>query len=415
MNENMGNYAKHAAIWDWGGYDRTQEHEYWRSFAEKYGKNVLIPFCALGESGAYMAERGFNVTGFDFTPEMIYEGKRRFGGTENLRLLTGDVRDFRFDITPVDFCFTTDFGHIHSMEEIKRALLKINFHLRCGGCLVIETELPPRESMCTPLETFYPKEQVFKDKKVWKTGVTRLDAATARRYISQTVFIEDEGGSRQEFDHSFYLQIYSRDAWTSALKECGFEIKSEHKNRERELYEEGGNYWICQAVKSQAKNQKYCPSLSLDYLQTPNYRYEEVSLYGDSINLQQPNDGYLNSYRFDINAGGQWVGFISVKIGYSITAYYDGQIGYEIYSQQHRSRGYATKACLALIPFLQKCGFRSVLLTTDETNTPSRRVCEKISCKLLEITDTPTWTGIYERGQRRTCIYEWQILKKENG
>ena len=164
MTDNIGNYALHAAIWDWGGHDRTEEHEYWCHYAAQYGKNVLIPFCAIGETGAYMACRGFTTTSFDITPEMIAEGKKRVDHVPGLQLFEGDVTDFYFDIPPADFCFATDFVHIHTIEKVKKALLCINRHLRVGGVLVIETGLPAKESNYTPYKTFYPKEQVYPDK-----------------------------------------------------------------------------------------------------------------------------------------------------------------------------------------------------------------------------------------------------------
>ena len=44
---------------------------------------------------------GLNVTAFDITKEMIYEGKKRFGDIENLSLRFGDIRNFRLDIQVV--------------------------------------------------------------------------------------------------------------------------------------------------------------------------------------------------------------------------------------------------------------------------------------------------------------------------
>ena len=249
MTHNIGNYALHAAIWDWGGYDRTEEHEYWCHYAAQYGKNILIPFCAIGETGVYMARKGFITTAFDITPEMIAEGKKRYGNVPGVQFFEGDVTDFRFDIPPVDFCFATDFGHIHTMEEVKKALSCINRHLREGGILVIEIGLPPKKSYYAPPKTFYPKEQVYPDKKVWKTGDTYNDAKTGRCYISQTVYIEDKNGKVEQFDHSFYLQCYTRDSWLSALAKCGFEIRHEYRNREKELWCEGDGLWIIEASR----------------------------------------------------------------------------------------------------------------------------------------------------------------------
>lgn len=39
-------YAKHAAVWDWDGYDNSAEYDYWCGYASKYGMKVLIPMCA---------------------------------------------------------------------------------------------------------------------------------------------------------------------------------------------------------------------------------------------------------------------------------------------------------------------------------------------------------------------------------
>jgi RimJ/RimL family protein N-acetyltransferase/SAM-dependent methyltransferase len=465
MTSDIGNYAQHARYWDWGGHDRSGEYAYWFNYAAKYGKNILIPMCAWGETGAYMAERGMNVTAFDITPEMIAEGRKRFGGVSNLRLFDGDVRDFRFDIQPADFCFSMDFGHILTIEDVKRALVCINNHLRDGGCLVIETGLrvPGEKSEYHPSETFYPLTQVYPDIKVWKTGDTRIDAETGRCYISQTFYAEDTNGNVESFDHAFYLQGYYREEWLAAFKECGFDIAGEYNGREAESRpgsvsvsgsdygcgnsrvsgsggssysdgsgsggcndgdsggrggcndgECGGGYRIFEVIKSSAAKKRYSPQVSFDYLQTPIYRYENVALYNDKINLEQPNSGFGPYYQFVINADGKWVGGIFVRIGYSIRIHYSAQIGYWIDDESNRNRGYMTKALLALKPFLKKCGFKHVLISNDENNAASRRVCEKIGATLIDVVDTPVWSGLYQKeGQRRTSRYEWAIEDTE--
>ena len=412
MKDNdIGNYARHAQYWDWSGHDRTAEHEYWYKCAAKYGRNVLIPMCAWGQTGAYMAEHGMNVTAFDITPEMVNEGKQRFANISGLKLHEGDVRNFRFDISPADFCYCMDFGHIHTIEEIKQALVCINNHLRDGGCMIIETGLrmPDAESQSYSTETYQPLTQIYPDIKVWKTGEGRYEADTGRQYITQVFYAEDKNGNIDSFDHAFYLQAYYREEWLAAFKECGFDVIGEYNSREVDSWQSGGGgFCIFELVKSTEAKKRYSPTVSFDYLQVPIYSYENVSLYNDKINLEQPNSGYHQFYRFDINADGNWVGGIHVWIGHSIRIHYCGHIGYEI-NEQYRNRGYMTKACLALIPFLRKCGFKQVLITTDEDNIASRRVCEKIGAALIKVVDTPKWTGMYRDGQRKTCIYEWKI------
>ena len=252
MKNDIGNYARHAQYWDWSGHDRTEEHEHWAKFASKYGKNVLIPMCAWGETGAYMAEQGFNVTAFDVTPEMVAEGNKRFGNIPGLRLYQSDVRCFNFDIQPVDFCFSMDFGHIQTIEDVKKALVCINNHLRDGGCLVIETSfrMPGAKSNSTPTQTWHPPKQIYPHLKVWKTGDTHNDADTGRCYISQTFYAEDENGNIESFDHAFCLQGYFREEWLAALSECGFDVIGEYKNRDTQSWQSGGSgFCIIEAAK----------------------------------------------------------------------------------------------------------------------------------------------------------------------
>ncbi|MCL2300821.1 MAG: class I SAM-dependent methyltransferase [Firmicutes bacterium] len=221
---STGNYAQHARFWDWSGHDNTEAKEYWLRCAAKYGRNVLIPMCAWGEAGAYMAERGFTVTAFDITPEMIAEGKKRYGDIPGLTLYEGDVTDFKFGIPPVDFCFSMDFGHLLTVGALRSALACIAGHMRAGGCLVIETSFRKHgaKSDYTPPKTFHPLRQVYPGIKVWKTGDTRNDAKTGRCRISQTFYAEHADGHIESFDHAFYLQSYTKRQWRAALKQAGF-------------------------------------------------------------------------------------------------------------------------------------------------------------------------------------------------
>jgi len=252
MTKDIGNYASHARFWDWGGQDRTKEHDFWYEYACKYGCNILIPMCAWGESGAYMAQKGMNVTAFDLTPEMITEGKKRFGNIPRFWLLQGDVTDFHFNIPPVDFCYCTDFGHLLTLDDIKKALTCINAHLRGEGGLVIETglRLPGAKSEYFPTQTWHPAKQMYPDLRVWKTGDTRYDASTGRTYISQTFSSQDARGNIESFDHTFCLQSYYHEEWLVAFKECGFDITGEYNSRQLDSWQSGGDgYRIFEMAK----------------------------------------------------------------------------------------------------------------------------------------------------------------------
>jgi ubiquinone/menaquinone biosynthesis C-methylase UbiE len=204
--------------------------------------------CALGEKGAYMAKKGFNVTAFDITDEMISEGNKRFGGIENLKLLHGDIRDFNFPIDPVDFVFIEWLNHLLNVMDIKLAFQSINKHMRKEGCIVIELELPAKKSYSWSKETYHPRKIKYTDKKIWKTGEGNYDVQTRRKYIYQTVFIEDDEGTKS-FEHKFYLQLYDRKEIIDTLIGSNFLIKNEFCDHKYTKYE-GGEYLIIEGIKT---------------------------------------------------------------------------------------------------------------------------------------------------------------------
>lgn len=246
----IDDYAKHAAVWDWDGYDNSAEYEYWCNYAEKYGKNVLIPMCALGQAGAYMADKGFNVTAFDITENMIEEGKKRFTSVKRLSLKIADICDFDFNEKRFDFSFiaTQDLHLLPDIEMVRRAFMSINRHLRKGGCLALELILPSSESYRCPTKVFYPRVPNYTDKTVWKEGKSRYDAVAKKHYIDQIVYIKDDNGT-ESFNYSVTLQYFDRNEILDALSCTGYTVVGEYSSRNKEQWTSENLEWFIEAIK----------------------------------------------------------------------------------------------------------------------------------------------------------------------
>jgi len=246
----FNDYQKQAIVWDWDKYDDSQEYEYWCDYAEKFGKDVLIPMCAHGKAGAYMAEKGFSVTAFDITPEMIDEGKKRYGLVKGLQLVVADIIDLDLNNKHFDFVFIAGYGDLHlllSIKDIERTFISLYKHIRIGGCLVLELTLPPKNSWSSPKQIYHPRVPNYTDKNVWKESESRYDADEKRQYINQTVYIEDDNGINS-FVQSVCLQYYERDEILTLLDKCGFSIINEYCNRQKEPWKSNEESWIVEAI-----------------------------------------------------------------------------------------------------------------------------------------------------------------------
>ena len=251
MSKNIGNYIKHAKIWDWSGYDRTKEFEFWLKLAEKYGKNVLSPMAAIGEASAYLAQNGFKVTASDITKEMVEEGLKRYGDIPDLKFIQSDVCDFNLSEKSYDFAFvgTTDLHHLQTIDDIRKALNCIYQHLRSEGGLGLELWYPSKESWKSPKRVFHSLKSKDDNKiKIWKEAETEYNSENQKVSISQTVYIQNEDKT-ESFIHEFELQLYSRNTLLQTLSECGYCIKAEYGGYSFETWSPNSSNWILEVIK----------------------------------------------------------------------------------------------------------------------------------------------------------------------
>jgi len=121
-----------------------------------------------------------------------------------------------------------------------------------------------------------------------------------------------------------------------------------------------------------------------------------------------PEKKLVPAYEFAVCAGGEKVGGINLRIGYTDALYYGGQIGYNT-DEEHRGNGYATRACKLLARVAEAHGMTKLLITNDPSNVASRRVCEKLGARLVRMCRIPEWHDLYREDRRFVNIFEWSI------
>jgi predicted acetyltransferase len=121
--------------------------------------------------------------------------------------------------------------------------------------------------------------------------------------------------------------------------------------------------------------------------------------------------GWVPSYEYHICLHGKTepIGHISLRIGNvkNITRY-GGHIGYRV-DEPYRGHHYAARACKIVKQVALDYGFKELSITCNPDNYPSRKTCEAIGCKLIEIVDLPEDNDMYLAGDRQKCLYKWDI------
>ena len=132
----------------------------------------------------------------------------------------------------------------------------------------------------------------------------------------------------------------------------------------------------------------------------------EIDLRLSGEDVSSAEYGIVDGYKFYIfrHHGFRKMGYISLRLGESPSLYYLGHIGYRV-DPEYRGHHYALKACRCLIPLLRQQGLRSVVITADPDNLPSRRTCEEAGCVLESIVDVPEEYRVLCSGSRQKCRY----------
>lgn len=199
-----------------------------------------------------------------------------------------------------------------------------------------------------------------------------------------------------------------------------YDARPAHKKSERE-YSDELFYAILKSEWETAKDIAYYNALPLEFngfIDVPILTNGDI--YNGNIYLvcteKEPGDpekNWIPCYIFAVCKNGEKIGDVSIRIGYgggpkNDNLYYGGQVGYNI-GEAHRGNGYALEACKLLLPIARAHKMSKLLITNDYKNTASRRVCEKLSAKLVRLARLPEWNDMYKDGQRFSNIFEWSI------
>ncbi len=102
-------------------------------------------------------------------------------------------------------------------------------------------------------------------------------------------------------------------------------------------------------------------------------------------------------------------GAIGLRIGQTpnIELYF-GHIGYHVYPAS-RGHHYSERACRLLFPLARAHGLKTLWITCNPDNIGSRRTCERLGGKLINIVPLPPENLLYKQGDREKCRYKVEL------
>ena len=121
--------------------------------------------------------------------------------------------------------------------------------------------------------------------------------------------------------------------------------------------------------------------------------------------------GFSPEYKFQIllHESDIVIGHINFRLGDTEKILkYIGHIGYGI-DEQYRGNKYAAKACKIIRKVAKEHGMEKVIITCNPDNYASRKICETIGARFIEVVDIPETSDVYSLNETQKCRYEWEL------
>ena len=136
----------------------------------------------------------------------------------------------------------------------------------------------------------------------------------------------------------------------------------------------------------------------------------DLSLRLKGYSPAMPDSDWAPAYYFRVIVDDEEVGVVDLRVGYSESLYYGGNIGYRIH-EKFRGNNYATRACRLLAKVAKLHKMSLLCITNDINNLASKRICEKLGAQSRRMTMVPKNSPIRKDGQIFQNVYFWQIAE----
>ena len=186
-----------ASVYD--RLNRTPDYAAWADFFEACFRRymtekpvlVLDLACGTGPMTLELAERGYDMTAVDISPEMLAEAERkaREKGCSDILFLCGDMTDFELYGTVQAVVSTLDaVNHLAGKGEIDACFSLVSNYLEPGGVFLFDLNTPYR------FRTAYAdRDYVLEEEGAVCCWRSRLNACGDTADFFLTVFEEKDG------------------------------------------------------------------------------------------------------------------------------------------------------------------------------------------------------------------------------
>lgn len=210
-------------------YDELFDDDMYQAWADFVQTIVHQPTAILDVAGGagrfavLMAQRGYEMTDLDLSPEMLSLAvEHREAAQVDLMLVEGNMLTLG-DLPqyPVITCFADSFCYLNNFAEFEQALSEINQHLEAGGYFIFDMMSPYQMDQVYPGYMFNYQDEDHQRAFMWQSFAD--DDVEHGVIHDLTFFVQNATGQYDRLSEMRFQRSYPREQVLAALKKLGYQ------------------------------------------------------------------------------------------------------------------------------------------------------------------------------------------------
>lgn len=187
-------------------------------------KTVLDMTCGTGSQVFYLAKRGYEVIGSDFSPALLVQARKKAAAEElDLTFVDGDMRTLKAGQFDAVITIFSAIGHL-TKPDFEKALQNIRANLKDGGVYVFDIFNLQAITDDVIADFAMDIESVVNGAKVRNRQHSEIDRENGLLTSHDHYTILKDGLEPEVHTNTFSLQIYTAEQLRIMLERNGFEV-----------------------------------------------------------------------------------------------------------------------------------------------------------------------------------------------
>lgn len=205
------------------GDDTDLKNSVVEKLLKKYDvKTVLDLTCGTGSQVFFLAKRGYEIIGSDFSSELIKIAKKKAKEAKlNLRFIDGDMRTIKVGKFDAVITMFNAVGHL-TKSGFEKAMRNVGKNLKDNGIYVFDIfNLEALTDEVVSNFSMY-KHKKFRDSQLHSVQCSTVDRKNGFLTSYDSHILQKKSDKPVRINNKFSLQIYSAKELREMLARCGF-------------------------------------------------------------------------------------------------------------------------------------------------------------------------------------------------